>query len=92
MVGGDGPKRDFLDEVWEDAKPYMVKLVVDLLVATSLYLGLYFFKLLSDRLPIPGWAGTFIVNLHSVGIVFAFAVFAGLFIIDVIDINRRRRK
>jgi hypothetical protein len=83
---------DFLEEIWGDARPYFVKIIVDAAVATSLYFIMFFFKYVADSFPIPGWAGVFIVNLHSVGIVLALMVFICLFVIDVITIHRRRMK
>jgi len=66
-------------------------LLADTLISASLYLALYVFKLLAKYLPIPGWAGTFVENLHAVGIVLAVACFVVLFIIDIIRIHKEQR-
>jgi len=47
---------------------------------------------LGRYLPIPVWAGDFIENLHAVGIVLAFACFAALFVIDIIEVYKRPPK
>jgi len=66
--------------------------LADFLVSASLYVALYLFHLLARYLPIPGWAGDFIENLHAVGIVLAFACFAVLFVIDIIEVSKRQQK
>lgn len=81
-------KVNFLIEIWQRYRPYLIHLTVDLLVSASVWLVLFLFKLLADWMPISDWAGKFIVNIHAAGGVGAFAVFATLFIIDVVNIRR----
>ena len=67
----------FLGEVWKGYRPYLVRLAIDFLVSASLWLALYIFKILTDLIQVPGWAGTFVVNLHSAGIVAALFILGG---------------
>ena len=78
----------FFAEVWGGSRPYLVKLVIDTLISISLYVVLYLFKVLADTFPIPGWAGSFIVNLHATGVVLALTTLVGLFVIDIARIRR----
>jgi hypothetical protein len=78
---------NFLKEVWAGYRPYLVKFTIDALISATLWLALYIFKELTYYLPVPGWAGVFIVNLHAAGTVFAFGVFACLFVIDIIQVK-----
>jgi hypothetical protein len=74
-------------EVWTGYRPYLVKFMIDLLVTATLWLVLFVFKVLTDYLPITGWAGEFIVNLHSAGTVFIVAIFVLLSAIDIIQVR-----
>jgi len=80
----------FFERSWKRAEPFLEGLLADTLISASLYVALYIFQLLARYLPIPGWAGEFVENLHAVGIVLAFACFAVLFVIDIIEVYRRR--
>jgi len=84
--------RIFVVEIWQRFRPYLIDLVVDLLISVSAWLVLYGFKWLAHQLPIAGWAGEFIVNIHAAGAVGAFAIFATLYIIDIVNIRRGKRK
>ena len=41
-------------------------------------------------MPVVGWAGRFIENLHSAGMVAAFGIFAILSVNDIIQIVKKR--
>ena len=82
---------NFFVRVWRRADPYLERLLTDTLVSASLYVVLYLFHVLATYLPVPGWAGEFIENLHAVGIVLALACFAVLFILDIIEIATERK-
>jgi hypothetical protein len=75
--------RHFLALVWADFRPYLVMIVVDALIAVSLWLSLWVFHHFTHLVPLDNEIANFIVNLHGVGVVAAFALFIGLFINDV---------
>lgn len=77
----------FFREIWLSLRPYLQKLVVDLCISASLWIALYVFHSLTDHLAIKGWAGEFIVNIHSLGVVLAFIAFGILFTLDVVAIR-----
>ena len=81
---------NFFQEYWAGVRPYLLKLAVNFSVSASLYLGLYLFQLLAHFLPVSGWAGKFIENLHATGIIVAFVVFAVLSVNDIIQIGKRK--
>ncbi len=74
---------DFVNEVWLGYRPYLVRFTIDLLITGTLYIALFIFKLLTEFLPVGGWASDFIVHLHSAGVVGAVGVFALLSVIDL---------
>lgn len=82
------PKRAQLwSEVWLSYRPYFVKIAVDFLIAVSLWVVLFLFKMLTKVLAIDGWAGQFIINMHAAGSVAAFGVFALLFFLDMYSLH-----
>lgn len=87
LAYGRGFSVNFFKEVWAGYRPYLVKFAIDFLVSASLWVGLFIFKILTHYLPVSGWAGDFIVHLHAAGTVAAFAIFAVLFAIDIIQLR-----
>jgi hypothetical protein len=80
--------RPFIAEVWSVTRPYLVRLVSDWLIATTLWVLLWLFKRITTLWPVEGWAGEFMVNLHAAGTVMALALFVGLLLLDIIQIRR----
>lgn len=80
---------NFFKEVWLAYRPYLVKLTVDFLVPVTMWVGLFIFTSLTNLLPIPGWAGEFVIHLHSAGTVAAIGIFGWLSINDIIQIHGR---
>jgi hypothetical protein len=78
----------WFSEVWSELRPYVVKFSVDLLATSGLWMVLFLFKVLTELLAIPGWAGEFIVHLHAAGAVAAFGLFACLFAVDLWAIRK----
>jgi hypothetical protein len=81
----------FFREVWLSLRPYLQKFIVDLCISSSLWIALYVFHSLTDYFSIRGWAGEFIVNIHSLGVVLAFVAFGILFTLDVVAIRADER-
>ena len=81
---------NFFKEVWVGYRPYLVKFTIDFLVTASLWMALFIFKYITKFLPITGWAGDFIVALHSAGVVGAVGVFVWLSLNDIIHIRGGR--
>jgi hypothetical protein len=78
----------FHKEVWAAFRPYAKLLVVDLLVAMSLWSFLAVFKALTTLIPLRDGAGKLIAIVHSAGVVIVFGVLAGFFILDVARLKR----
>jgi len=81
---------NFFEEVWRAFRPYLVRLTIDFLVSASLWVALFIFKILTNLIQVPGWAGIFIVNLHSAGIVAALFILVFLFVVDIAQIRREK--
>lgn len=79
---------NFFKEVWYGYRPYLLKLTIDFFVCGSLWLVLFIFKILTALIPVPGWAGNFIMNLHSAGLVAALFILVWLFVNDIFLIHR----
>lgn len=85
---GRGWMNGLLDDIWERFEPYLVHIAVDGLVACSLWIFLFIFKLITKLFHIDGIAAVIIGHIHSVGSVLAFMVFGVLFFIDVLEIRK----
>ena len=81
---------NFLGAYWDGVRPYLLKIAIDFSVSASFYLGLYLFQGLANFLPVGGWAGELIENLHATGIIVALVVFAVLSVNDIIQIREKR--
>jgi len=79
---------NFFQEVWRGFRPYLVKFAVDFGISGTLWLGLFVFHTLTRFLPVPDWAGTLIVHMHSAGSVAIFGIFAFLSVNDLVHIRR----
>ena len=78
----------FVIEVWLRVRPYALALISDWLIAALIWLLLWMFSRITALVPIEGWAGQFIENIHSVGSALAFGIFAGLLIWDIVEIRK----
>lgn len=65
----------FVVRIWDDARPVIERAMTDVLITTTLWSALFFFQLLEKWLPVGGWAGTFVVQLHKAGAVVLLSVF-----------------
>jgi len=81
---------NFVVEIWRGFRPYLVKLVTDLLVSGSFWGALFLFQLLRRTLPITSWGAALIEHLHSAGAVAAFVIFTWLSVIDIINVHKGR--
>lgn len=79
----------FAIEVWGKLTPYFMHIIVDALITSTLWISLWFFKLLTRQLNVTGEVGELIENMHSVGAILAFFVF---FILVYLDIRMIREK
>jgi hypothetical protein len=79
---------NFVAEIWRGYRPYAVKLTIDFLVSGSIWVGLFFFQLLRQTLPINSWGAILIDHLHSAGAVAAFVLFTWWSIVDIILVHR----
>ena len=95
FVIGSIPKIDykwfemsFFRELWSEYRLYLHKLALDFLIAATVWVALFIFRILTRFLPVGDWAGRFIVEIHSTGIVLAFFLFALLSAIDIIKLRK----
>jgi len=79
---------NFFFEIWSGYRPYLLRVTIDFLVSATIWLALFLFKILTDILPITGFAARFIVALHSLGTVAALAIFLFFSVNDIIQIRR----
>lgn len=86
---GPGAREWLVHEVWLEFRPYLRALLVDFCISAGLWILLFAFKLLTKLLAIDGWAGDFIIIIHSVSTILAFAAFGILFTFDVWLIRRK---
>jgi hypothetical protein len=82
----------FLQDLWLDIRPYILCLVKDWLIATTMWTLLWLFKKLTSIAPIVGWAGEFMVNLHAVGTVMVYGIFVSMLVWDIVDLYRKKGK
>lgn len=82
---------NFIAEIWNDYRPYGIKIAVDFLIAASIYVALFLFQVLRLWLPISGWGALFIDNIHSAGSVAALFIFSIFLVIDILRIYIRRK-
>ena len=78
---------NFLKEVWAGYRPYLIKIAIDFLIPATLWVALFIFHILTSYLPITGWAGEFIVFLHSAATVGIVGLFAWWSVNDIIQIK-----
>ena len=76
-------------EIWDDVRPYARVILKDLAIAVLLWLALASFKVLTYVVPVDGWAGDFIRNIHAVGLVVLFGILAVFLAWDVISLYRK---
>ena len=81
---------ELVQDIWTSLRPYFVQMMTDALISAFLWIFLWLFKSLTSLLSIPGWAGEYITNIHSMGAVLAFAAFAILFLLDVVKLRQNR--
>jgi len=79
---------NFFHQVWTGFRPYLVKFAIDFAISATLWLGLFVFRRLTRFLPVTDWAGSFIVHMHSAGVVAIFGIFAFLSANDIVQIRR----
>jgi hypothetical protein len=80
----------FFVEAWLGFRPYLLKMIVDFFISAFLWFFLFLFHWLTIIFKIDNWAGKFIVEVHSVGVILAFVLFGLLFTLDVIAINKEK--
>ena len=74
-------------EIWNMLRVYLVHIIVDAILSSLLWVLLWLFKKLTILLPIDGFVGGTITNIHSIGAILAFSLFSFLFITDVLKIH-----
>jgi len=80
-----------LAETWRGYRPCFIAIMKDLLVATSVWAGLFLFKVLTELLPVPGWSGDFIRAVHGIGTIAVYALFAWFSVNDILLIHRSEK-
>jgi hypothetical protein len=75
--------------IWNHARPSVVVIAGDTIVAGTLWASLVLFELLANLVPVAGWAGSFIENLHAAGVVATFGILAALLVVDIARLKRK---
>lgn len=84
---------------WADVAPTLSKSVVLLLlvairvakdvgIAGILLVGLFTVHTIRDRLSVPGWAATWVVEVHEWTTIISYVIFAVLLVWDMIDVHK----
>lgn len=84
---------------WADVGPALSKSIVLLLlvairvtkdvgIAGILLLGLFSVHTIRDRLSVPGWAASWVVEVHEWATIISYAIFAALLVWDIIDLHK----
>jgi hypothetical protein len=84
---------------WADVTPTLSNSVVllflvairvakDVGIAGILLVGLFTVHIVRDRLSVPGWAASWIVEMHEWATIISYAIFAVLLVWDMIDVKK----
>lgn len=84
---------------WADVTPTLSKSVVllflvairvakDVGIVGILLVGLFTVHTVRDRLSVPGWAASWIVEVHEWATLLSYAIFAVLLVWDMIDVHK----
>jgi membrane protein implicated in regulation of membrane protease activity len=79
---------NFFSELGNGYRPYLLRFSIDFLVCATIWLVLFLFKVMTDVLPITGFAAKFVVALHSLGTDAAMVIFLFFSVNDIIQIRR----
>jgi hypothetical protein len=85
------PESLFVIKIWNDYRPYLIGICVDLLVSASLYVAAFAFEFLNSKLPLQGWIGMAVLQVHGLFAVAAICTFLSLSINDIVQVHRRQR-
>ena len=92
-VTGDVPVRKwFIQELWEELRPYVLHISKDLIIYLLLRSGIWLSHLLGHYMPVDGWVDDYLKNMHAIGIVGSFAVFIGLSIWHAWQVGKHVRR
>jgi hypothetical protein len=91
---------NFLKDAWYDARPSVVrvtsdlfvvlaKIAKDLIIASSLWLGVFAFHLLAHLFELNDFVAKFLLALHATTAICALVVFAFLFLYDIYHHHRQ---
>jgi len=82
----------WVGEVWREFRPFLVVFTTDLLVSCAMWFSLVLFEWLTTGLVVSDWGGPLIVNLHTIGAVVSFGLFAILMAVDVWTLHKNKLK
>lgn len=78
----------FHEELWSSLRPYILHLIKDWVISVFIWGMVWGFKQVTKLLPIDGWPGELITNIHSFGAILAVAVFTILLVFDIYRIHK----
>jgi hypothetical protein len=90
QIAAGSPRTNVVNEVWRRYRPYLVAIAVASLVAVTLWVPLFLFEKLMGWLPVPGWAGDFIEEIHALDQVASFLVFSWISLVDFLRIQKEK--
>jgi hypothetical protein len=81
------PVPAIVKEIWAGVRPFFIRIAIDFLLTATLWVGLFLFKVMAHFMPIPNWAGEFVIHLHSLGTVAAVSIFVWYSVLDIIELK-----
>ena len=79
---------NLLHDIWKDIRPFIRIIAGDLLIACALWGSLVIFRYVVRLVPVDGWPGEFIDDLHAGGVVVVFGILACLLVVDILRLKR----
>ena len=80
----------FLQEIWSEYSSFLKRVLPDFLKTATVWVLLYLFAALAKLLPVEGWAGAFILDIHKVGGVAIIVILVLYLVISIISSYFRR--
>ena len=73
--------------VWSGVRPYMVMIVKDFIISCLLWFALWAFHLVTELVKNSPEVTLFVQKMHEIGIVLAYGLFIGLFLLDIYQMH-----
>lgn len=88
-VTGNAPSKQwFIQELWEDLRPHLLRFLKDLIFSLLLWFGIWVFHLAGQLMPIGGWVDDLLKSMHAVGAATSFGIFIFLSLRNTWRVNK----